>query len=232
LLVAEQLAPRVAELGLDRPWELLGDGSAPSASGRGPHAVVQVAGGPDLLLKRCLRGGVARHLNRGRYFAIGRFRREMDVGLSAALEGLPVAETLAVVLRAARPGWHAWAAARLIPDASDLARLLPDIEPEEERVALLARAVQAIRRLHDAGLEHRDLNLGNLVARRGDDDDWHVWIVDLDRARRHRAGLSRARRRGAVERIERSWRKIFGPGGPIPPATRDSVLAGVVTEPD
>lgn len=232
VLVAEELAPRLTELGLDRPWELLEGSSGPAAPGRGPHTVVQVSGGPDLLLKRCLRGGIARHLNRGRYFAIGRFRRELDVGLNAAREGLPVAETLVVVLRAARPGWHAWAAARLIQGASDLTRLLPSISREEEREALLARAAQAIRRLHDAGLEHRDLNLGNMVARRGEGEGWRVWIVDLDRVRRHREGLSLARRRGAVERIERSWRKIFGPEGPVPATKRSRLLAGILTEPD
>jgi hypothetical protein len=68
--------------------------------------------------------------------------------------------------------------------------------------------------MHDAGLEHPDLNLGNLLLRPSPSGP-QAFVVDLDRAHLERRPLSRARRQAALRRLERSHAKLFGVPGPL-----------------
>lgn len=69
--------------------------------------------------------------------------------------------------------------------------------------ASLAAAGRALRQFHDAGGEHPDLNLGNLLISRSEP---RAWVIDLDGARcRHSAG-ARSRMRQLM-RLFRSLRK-------------------------
>jgi predicted Ser/Thr protein kinase len=60
-----------------------------------------------------------------------------------------------------------------------------------------------LRRFHDAGLDHADLNAHNiLLDSRGD-----FWLIDFDKARLRAAG---GWREGNLQRLERSLRKLQG----------------------
>ena len=78
----------------------------------------------------------------------------------------------------------------------------------------------AVRSMHDAGVDHVDLNLGNLLLAHGDDDSPRCWIIDFDRARLGSRSLSFARRQRALRRLERSLVKRFGDA---PPLDRDQL---------
>jgi hypothetical protein len=66
--------------------------------------------------------------------------------------------------------------------------------------------------MHDAGVDHRDLNLGNLLLR-ASAAGVEAFIVDLDAARLCAGPLPFAARQRALRRLERSLVKI-GDGDP------------------
>ena len=71
----------------------------------------------------------------------------------------------------------------------------------------MAAVMEFVRRIHDAGLDHRDLNLGNLLIR-GGGRNAEVFVVDLDGARLHDAPLDYRPRQRALRRLERSYVKV------------------------
>ncbi len=208
LLARDIVGPALAA-GLDRPWEHVRPRPAGPGTGRGPRAFVRTPGGPSLLVKQHRRGGLLARLNPDRYFAIGRFVRELVVGRAARAAGLPVGEALGLVLQRAAPGWRAWGLARAIDDGQDVARWAT-AELEPGRASLWRELLALAERIHNAGLEHRDLNLGNILVRRLAAEEREFFVVDLDRARWWSRPVPARRRSRVVARLARSWRKVLG----------------------
>jgi hypothetical protein len=76
-----------------------------------------------------------------------------------------------------------------------------------------------VRRMHDRGLEHRDLNLGNLLLRAAPGRPSEAFVIDLDRARVWSGPLPARRRRRGLRRLERSCLKSGHPQA-VDPGTR------------
>ncbi len=212
MIAPPALVDELSAAGLGEPWALVGPRPRGPGTGRGPRGVVETASGAKLLVKECRRGGVLRHLNPRLYFLRGRFLRELQTSGRAARAGLPVAETVCAVLRPHAVGFRAWTASRYVDGARDLARWLDGLAGDDDVSALYREALATVRVLHEGGLHHRDLNLGNLVATRRD-GGWRVVAVDLDRARWFDGPVPDRDRRRAHARLERSWRKVFGDDG-------------------
>jgi len=66
---------------------------------------------------------------------------------------------------------------------------------------LLKRVGTTVRRFHDAGLDHVDLNARNLLV----DPQGKVWLIDLDRCRRRQPGKWQE---ANLERLQRSLAKF------------------------
>jgi tRNA A-37 threonylcarbamoyl transferase component Bud32 len=77
---------------------------------------------------------------------------------------------------------------RELPDALPLRERLRGL-PEAERGALVDDLAGVVRRLHDAGLWHRDLHMGNVLTVRGPDDRALPVLVDVQKLRCLRAPL-------------------------------------------
>lgn len=202
LLVAEpgRIEALVAA-GLDDPlrWErLLREGAA--ASGRGRSAVLRAAGGA-LRLKRMRRGGWGAALWRDRFPGTRRLYDNLRVAREARRRGVATPAVVALLAVEGPPGLHrAWLAVEEIEGALDVAaRAAAGRAPDREQWEVLTAAV---RRMHDLGVEHRDLNVGNLLLRGG-----RAFVIDLDAARLHDGALGFAARQRALRRIERSWVK-------------------------
>jgi hypothetical protein len=99
-----------------------------------------------------------------------------------------------------------------VPGATDLREVLAAARPEP---AALDAAVRLVRRMHDVGLLHPDLNLGNLLAAPAEGGRWNAWVVDLDRASLAPGPLGAAARRRSLRRLDRSYLKLFGAEGPL-----------------
>ena len=96
------------------------------------------------------------------------------------------------------PGFYrGWLATRLIEGAADLVRRFASATPPH--ASELSTVVALVRRMHDAGIEHPDLNLGNLLLRGGPAGP-ESFVVDLDRVRLHDGPLAFARRQTALRR--------------------------------
>ncbi len=162
-----------------------------------------------MVLKQMRRGGMTRAVWRDRYAGKRRLIDNLRNPLEAARRGVPTAAPVALLLVEGPPFlFRAWLAVEEIPDTENL------IERIQSRDPLVAPEIEAViglvRGMHDRGVEHRDLNLGNLLVRRRRPDEIETFVVDLDRARlRDRPLRWRERIRG-LRRLERSTVKLFG----------------------
>jgi hypothetical protein len=214
LLVREGLFPavRAAGLGECETWERALR-ATPEGPGRGAIARLALPGGPRVVLKRMRRGGVAGPLWRDRFAGRARLVANLEVPVAAAARGVPTAAPVALLLVEGPSSLaRAWLAVEEIEGALDLeTRLLAGSASRDD----LAAALVVVRKSHDAGLFHPDLNLGNLLVRTAPGLAPEAFLVDLDRARLEDRPLSFGRRRAALRRLERSCLKKLGRQGPL-----------------
>ncbi|MCE8017243.1 3-deoxy-D-manno-octulosonic acid kinase [Halomonas sp. MCCC 1A17488] len=197
---APQIGPALFE---PDHWQRTGRviGAAP---GRGSSLFLD-AGGEQWVLRPYRRGGLVARVSESRYLWTGleRTRAFRELRLTAHLHarGLPVPRPVAAGVTRDGPTYTAALITVRIRAARALAEHLEGIEP-----SLLERVGATVRRFHDAGLDHVDLNARNLLV----DDDDKVWLIDLDRCRLRAPG---AWREANLERLGRSLAKFGAAGG-------------------
>ena len=199
LYAAADLEDAVVLRGLDRGdvWErYLASGEA--RSGRGASAVLD-----GWRLKRFRRGGLTAPLWGDRYPRPSRLVAALAASGEAERRGVPTPRAIALLVeRDLGPLVRGFLATEEVEGAEDLAR-------RAVRGAATAGDVQAVkaavRRLHDAGIVHPDLNLGNFLLTPG-----AVQIIDLDRVTFSGRPVTERLRRRALRRIERSCEKLTG----------------------
>lgn len=197
--------------GLDRAegWmRRLAEGASGGA-GRGATAVLRPDGRPPLRLKQMRRGGWIAPLWRERYPGRGRPLANFTVPRQAAGRGAPTPVAVGLLTLSGPPGlYRAWLALEEVEPAEDLMQLLREGRPPD--ASGWRALVGAVRRLHDLGVEHPDLNLGNLLLQRRPEEAPLGWVLDLDRARLHDEALGPAARERALRRLERSYLRAVG----------------------
>ncbi|MDI5919341.1 3-deoxy-D-manno-octulosonic acid kinase [Halomonas sp. LR5S13] len=158
--------------------------------------------GAQWVLRPYRRGGLIARLSDNYYLWTGleRTRAFRECRLTAGLHarGLPVPRPVAA--RVTRHGltYEAALITERVPGARALADLL---QRDDADTALLARVGTTIRRFHDTGLDHVDLNARNLLV----DPQGKVWLIDLDRCRLRPEGAWQA---DNLARLERSLAKF------------------------
>tara|TARA_R110000796_G_C14568526_1_gene435564 strand:+ start:22 stop:729 length:708 start_codon:yes stop_codon:yes gene_type:complete len=172
------------------------------APGRGSSLFLQVTPTEQWVLRPYRRGGMAAKLSEKRYLWTGaeRTRAFLELRLTAALfeQGLPVPRPVAGCVTRYGLTYEAALITVRIAGAKALAELLVNDQADE---ALLHRVGVMIRRFHQAGLDHVDLNARNILV----DPSGAPWLIDLDRCRLRRAGKWRA---GNLSRLECSIKKF------------------------
>jgi tRNA A-37 threonylcarbamoyl transferase component Bud32 len=98
-------------------------------------------------------------------------------------------------------------------------RVLREDPPGPTRRKALIAAGEAVRGLHDAGVDHVDLNLKNILLA----PDGHAIVIDLDRCRMGKAALPWATRQRNLIRLLRSWTKL-GASHPESVSPRDRLV--------
>lgn len=208
---------------IDRPWQGMFDprwwrlnGTAdPATGGRG--AAWRVArDGRAFGLRRYRRGGMVAWVNHDRYLWTGlrRTRAFREWHLLAELHeaGLPVTPPAAA--RVVRRGFTY--RAELLTAWLERTRPLPGVLAARALTAGEWGAVGAtLRRMHDAGVFHADLNAHNLLL----GDDGAVHLVDFDRARRR--AQAPGWRRANLDRLRHSLDKLSAAGALPNYAARD-----------
>lgn len=183
--------------------------------GRGRVPTVEVSKDLSIVLRRYRHGGLLGPLGGPLFYGPARALGELAVTARAAASGAPVPHVVCLVLWPSfGPFWSAVIGTREEPQAVDLFAELDQMSSASERQELARAVGSAVRLLHDTGVEHRDLQLRNVMvtnrpARR-------VVIIDLDRAFFHRHGLMPTRRRAAnLGRLARSAVKLGAWGNAI-----------------
>ncbi len=184
-------------------------------AGRGPVHVMDTANG-EIVAKQLSRGGLAGGLARHTYFDRWRPVREAAVAEALRVGGCRTPPVVAVRCTRAGPGgWRLELATARVPGGRDLLEVATEARAAGSGLDRLARAAGlTVRRLHDAGLRHRDLQLKNLlVAPGGPADGKDLVVLDLDRCTL--AGpLAQAERVASLARLGRSALKHgLGPAG-------------------
>ena len=175
----------------------------PTAGGRGSAGFID-HGPHGLVLRHYRRGGlVGRWLHDtylGRNAGTSRAMREFALLAQLRAGGLPVPQPVGA--RMQRSGLWRYRADLIVerlPDTRTLAERLA--AGERLDAAQWHRIGATIRQLHEAGVDHVDLNANNLLVAA----DGTVWIIDFDRCR---ARGGHAWRAGNLARLHRSLRKL------------------------
>lgn len=171
--------------------------------GRGSAPSLDLDRKTAMILRRYQHGGALAMLTGSLFWGPERPLQELRVTARAEMSGAPVPHVLCLVLWPVfGPFWSAMIGTREERPAAELLSAIRDAPGKSAGVPLARKVGAAIRKLHDAGVEHGDLQLRNiLVAENGES---RIVVVDLDRAIFHRYGLvpasCRARNLGRLAR--------------------------------
>jgi hypothetical protein len=184
--------------------------------GRGRTPTVSLAGGARMVLRRYRHGGLFGALTRSLLLGPQRALAELRVSAAARDAGAPVPPVLCLVVwPILGPLWSGVIGTLEVPAAREAGTWLGSETARSARVELAREVGDAVRSLHDAGVEHRDLQLGNILVSA---ESPRVVLVDLDRAIFHSPGdVPVSRRAQNLGRLARSahktglWHQRLGP---------------------
>jgi hypothetical protein len=180
-------------------------GAPRTASGRGPMTSLLLDGRPAVG-KRALHGGLAGPLVGRLYFGRRRALDQLRAAVRLERSGIPTPTVLAVgSARVFGPLCAQAIVTRELEGAQNLYEVAEGAPGRDRRRQILLLCAGLLRRLHDAGYLHADLNVGNLVLERGAAGET-LHVVDLDRGR-FRSVVTPEERLGNLARLLRSYEK-------------------------
>ncbi len=155
------------------------------AGGRGTTWFV-AEGGREFALRHYRRGGLAARVSADRYLFLGETRtraaREWQVHRALHRAGLPVPAPIGVRIVRGRLTYTADVLSERLPGVRSLAQRL---ESEALSITDWVALGRCLRRFHDFGLDHADLNAHNILL----GADATIYLVDFDRGALRRRGL-------------------------------------------
>jgi 3-deoxy-D-manno-octulosonic acid kinase len=181
-------------------WKLRGE-LTERAGGRGSIDFIE-SDGRRWAMRRYLRGGMAARIALDRYLFLGeeRTRSFREIRLLAELRNrkLPVPPPVAACYRRGLLTYSAALITERLPGARTLSEMLAAGRVDDTHWAEIGRC---LRRFHDAGVQHADLNAHNIML----GENGEVWLLDFDRGRLRAPGSWSAR---VLDRLARSLAKI------------------------
>ncbi len=209
--IRENLREVLVSAGLENPQGLAAAGESRRA-GRGRPAVITLPDESRAVLRRYLHGGLAGKVTGSLFAGASRPLTELVATEKARRAEVSVPEVLAAFHRPVFPGLHrGWLLTREVTGAENLKDLLGDPEVAAHRLFLTGSET---RRLHEAGVWHADLHVGNVLVA-GE----RVVLIDFDRARVPET-VSAADRQLNLFRFDRSVVKLSLSGVVVPREVR------------
>ena len=173
------------------------------AQGRGSAILLETEFGPAVL-RQYLRGGWAARVSRDRYrfsaYERSRPVHEFNILETLTEAGLPVPQPLAALCSRDGALYTGWLMTRRLMNVIPLADV---IESRLDDASLWVAVGRCIRRFHDFGLVHADLNARNILVGK----DNCIYLIDFDRARVRNGDSSGFR--ANLQRLHRSLRKLW-----------------------
>lgn len=187
---------------LEREWWAERGEVRASGEGRGEALFIH-ADGRRFVLRHYRRGGLVRHLVRDRYLWRGptatRSFVEWHMLYLMRRAGLPVPVPIAAGYR--RVGRFSYSADLLTEEIRDVSSLAARMEIAPLPLSSWIALGRCLRRFHEDGVCHADLNAHNLLL----SDEQQVWLVDFDRGSLRRPGFwcdsNLVRLRRSVEKL-------------------------------
>jgi 3-deoxy-D-manno-octulosonic acid kinase len=178
---------------------------AESRGGRGSVSYITL-GPREFVLRRYLRGGWAARISRDRYLWLGEQQtrpfREFRLLAELVGRGLPVPRPVAARYLRRHFTYSGELVTERLAGAVPLAERWRDGDMRDRD---WADAGRCIRRFHDAGVQHADLNANNIML----DGRGGVWLLDFDRGRTREPGGWWER---PLARLARSLQKLSPAG--------------------
>ncbi len=204
---SERVAPDIVEVSFFDPefWRRRG-ALVGQALGRGTTYFVQ-DGSRVYALRHYRRGGMLANWVSDRYIwpGVARTRPWQEWSLLKTMfdAGLPVPRPVAA--RAVRHCWSYSAdlVTLLLPDCRSLADMLGEANLP---LGLWGRIGMTVRRFHDTGIDHADLNAHNILLNKKE----AVYLIDFDKGRQRVGG--EAWKKANLSRLHRSLVKVAGKG--------------------
>ncbi|MEF1308634.1 3-deoxy-D-manno-octulosonic acid kinase [Vibrio mytili] len=171
-----------------------------SATGRGTTWFVQLKG-MQAALRHYRRGGLFGKLVKDNYWFSGwektRSAQEFQLLLTLTKAGVNVPKPIAA--RAVKMGltYQADLLSERIPHAKDLVDILQE---QSLSAKMYERIGEEIAKMHNAGVNHTDLNIHNILI----DADDTVWIIDFDKCAQTPGS---SWRQSNLDRLHRSFQK-------------------------
>jgi 3-deoxy-D-manno-octulosonic acid kinase len=197
------LADSLLAAGIQDPETLVQTSPSP-LRGRGALGRVSLADGGTAVVRLLRRGGLFGKVVRRLSLDPWRPLSELAVSAEASARGAAVLDVLAAISHRRAFGYHHGVVTREVEGARDLMRVLREDPPGSARRKALRAAGRAVRALHDAGVDHVDLNLKNILLA----PDGRAVVIDLDRCRIAERTLPRKVGRRNLLRLLRSWTKL------------------------
>jgi hypothetical protein len=220
------------------------DPAAVRLEGRGRVARAPAPEGGDgsWVVRHYHRGGAAAGLLGDRYLRVGvpRPLRELELLEAVRRLGVPAPAPIGAAVYRAGAFYRGDLVTRWVPDSTDLATVLfgagasPPAPAMANPHAAVAATGRLVRLLHERGVEHRDLNLKNILIIPGPgrptSPDPRALVLDLDRARLHAGGVPAGTRKAMIDRFWRSARKWERRTGRSLPASLEAAFEGRYAE--
>lgn len=191
--------------------------------GRGKLALLNLGEGQTALVRSYRHGGVLRGFTRDLFFSWPpRPFKELAIILEVSRRGVPTVEALgAWVERVGGPFYRGWLITRELQGAQDVWDALRNGPySDSERKLLLRAMARSVRRMHQRGVCHADLNLKNILVRR-QGSEMVGYIIDLDKASLFPEAVPARRRQGNLRRLLRSVCKLDPQRRLFPPEAWD-----------
>jgi 3-deoxy-D-manno-octulosonic acid kinase len=160
-------------------------------------------------MRRYLRGGFVRHFVQELYWGwLPRPLVELVYTEEIRQRGVPVVEVLGACIEWL--GGFFYRGALLTREAYGFVNLWQWLNggPQGlERQEIICRVARTVKQMHNAGVDHRDLNLTNILVR-WTEEEAEVCLIDFDRARLNAGPLGWRQRRKNLARLRRSLHKL------------------------
>jgi hypothetical protein len=217
LLLKEDLEETLLQMGICDIESLLKRSrkTARTLAGRMPHPLLPLPDGRWMVVRRYIHGGLLKGLTGDRFFFGSRSFRELAVTEKIRSCGMATVEPVGAVRLSAFPFFYrAYFLSIEVPGAMNLVQYLsektthqPQHLPSKRNT--LSGVGLLLRRFHDAGFVHRDLQLKNILVAHGE-----PLLIDFDRCFQ-KSTLSIRDRMKNLLRLNRSAEKWKQAGLPV-----------------
>ena len=173
------------------------------AQGRGTTFFITIGENLDCVLRHYRRGGLVARLTKDKYYWTGleltRAWREWHLLRAMLEQQLPVPHPVAAHVKRSGLFYTADIITQQIPATHSLAAMLGNHDMSDDLWRCLGKT---IRRFHQQGIFHADLNAHNILI----DEREHFYVIDFDKGEQRTPAS--AWQHGNIDRLQRSLLKL------------------------